>query len=308
MDRMTKKYDCQIATQSGFYRFWLEIDNFEWSYIGIAKNIANRMKYHLSKIKSFYQLSGFHKDFIGFLAKQTVNKGGFAMPISDARYYKITLMCYLYDKKPEDFKCEVLKFTNIDLIADQEEETKFIEKYHSEKCGFNGPFAKKFQIKNYLSRPPFNISLEQKKILKYLLRLQNMKNMELEKELEQLKEADYRKYPFWLGFQMGIMMKNDELKKKFANHYFDNLNLVQEKIRKAYKLRKNPKIRLNKIRKWTFDMKCSRCLKSISKEIYGELRFVNAYYSGKEHFLCKKCCMKISILKKILDIQFSITK
>ena len=302
---MTQKKDNNKVIQSGFYRFWLEIDNSEWSYIGISKNIAKRIQTHFSNIKKFYQLSSFHTDFIAFLAEQTLNSSEFAMPASGALYYKTTLMCYLHDKKPADFKWEVLKATEIDLYASQEEEMAFIAKYHSEKHGFNGPFAKEFQIENALQNAFADISAEQEKLLKRLLVLQDIKNKKLEKELEQLKEVDFPNYPFWLGFQMSN--ENELLKKKFANYYFDNLALVQEKMRAAYKLRKNPKIRLNKVRKWTSDMKCSYCSKSISKEIYEEVRFVNALVK-KEFFLCQKCCMKASLLKKFLSIQRFVTK
>ena len=306
-NKTTQKNGVEKIAKSGFYRFWLEIDNSEWSYIGISKNIAKRIQTHFSNIKKFYQLGSFHTDFIAFLANQGLTTDEFAMPASGALYYKTTLMCYLHDKKPADFKWEVLKATEIDLYASQEEEMAFIAKYHSEKHGFNGPFAKEFQINNTLRNSYSKPSLEQEKLLEHFLSLQNVQNIKLKKELEQLKEVDYHNYTFWLGFQMGVMMNNDGLRKKFTKYYFDNLTLVRRKMREAYRLREKKKIFLNRVKKWTPDLKCSYCSKGISNESYEEIRFANAL-SKKEFFLCQKCCMKKSLLKKFLSIQHFVTK
>lgn len=192
-----------MIIKSGFYRIWIEWGDKEFSYIGISKNIEGRIKTHLQKIKSFYQLTNFEKVFLPRLYSQLTNPDELLIPSIGAFYWKATFFLYQHNKKLEDFRWEILKEKEINVLTDQFEEMKFIEKFNSEKLGFNGPFAKAFQIQNMLN---FEIDESKQTVLKNLFDLQEKKNSLLIKELENTKEVSNYLDNFmpWLGFQMEV--------------------------------------------------------------------------------------------------------
>ena len=201
-----------MIIKSGFYRIWIEWGDKEFSYIGISKNIEGRIKTHLQTIKSFYQLTNFEKVFLPRLYSQLKNPDELWIPAVGAFYWKAAFFLYSHNKKPENFKWEILKEKEINVLTDQFEEMKFIEKFNSEKLGFNGPFAKAFQIQNMLN---FEIDESKQTVLKNLFDLQEKKNSLLIKELENTKKVSNYLDNFmpWLGFQMGV--------KKWQRIYLD---------------------------------------------------------------------------------------
>lgn len=192
-----------MIIKSGFYRIWIEYEGKEFSYIGISKNIEGRIKLHLQKIKSFYQLTNFEKVFVPRLYSQIMAGDKFWIPARGAFYWKTAFFLYSHNKKPENFRWEILKEKEINVLTDQFEEMEFIKKFNSERLGFNGPFAKLFQIQNMLS---CDIDESKQTVLKNLFHLQEKKNSLLVKELENTKTLKSYRDNFmpWLGDQMGV--------------------------------------------------------------------------------------------------------
>lgn len=154
----------------------------------------------------------------------------FVCPAKLAFYWKAAFVCWLFNKKPTDFKYEVLEEEEIDLLKQQEKEMKYIEKFNSERKGFNGPFAKQFQIMRSLEYKK-ELTEKQKQTLIDLYEKQEKINNDLKKDLE---KCEFEKYTPWLGFQMSIEAnwKNQD---KHKNYYFKKIEKVLQNIEQQEK-------------------------------------------------------------------------
>ncbi len=125
------------ATQeitSGIYRLYITIDKTEYSYVGVSKNMDNRIKNHNSAVKRWFA----NKD--GRLMKLLDEN---TLPNEKIFPWKLATFLLFHKLKLKDIKSEILKKVDYEKTADIELlELDYIKKYNSEVKGFNSVFAK----------------------------------------------------------------------------------------------------------------------------------------------------------------------
>lgn len=126
---------------SGIYRIYLKKDGFEYSYVGVSKDIKKRLNEHLTDIRGYLlDKETKDRDQLTRLLKLKV------VPSKKASQFKIALFIIENNLNINDLNFEILEECNweeIEMIEDREIE--FIEKFDSEWRGFNGVHAKYFK-------------------------------------------------------------------------------------------------------------------------------------------------------------------
>ncbi len=149
---------------SGIYRIWITHENKEYSYIGVSKNIDQRIKTHLIAFKKvannkpYNDLEG--KNFL------EITKEG-KLPPKYAFYFKLFWFMLQNNLSFEKIKWEIIEKTSWQEIEEVEvKEQEYINHFDSELNGFNGPLAKFFKYQSYLV---LGLAIDEKKIKKLLL-------------------------------------------------------------------------------------------------------------------------------------------
>ena len=205
---------------SGVYRLYIEKEGQQYSYVGLSVDIHKRKLVHLRKIKSFFNGDDLIKNVV-LQIRRCIFYGRFLLFAKDALYWKISFFCWLYDLDVKDIKFEILdRMDVIDKFKDQMWEMHFIEKYNSERLGFNGPYAKDFLYKNYYE----SASLKNKQLIKILKSGQEAINNKTHSDILSCeKVSEYEQYfMVWIGSQMGI--------KRFDNVFLRKCRVVLRKL------------------------------------------------------------------------------